>query len=269
MQLSQSFISYLTPYITGDNKKLVYRTGADLIKLFNIFGCNDQATYLTISREKYTIQQIVKIKKMKQFIEYVFKIHNQQPDWITIDEDLSNLNIYLLPNGWNLSQKEGIIRMQESLTNLCLYFQHEISEEVLLYQIDKMEKRLRDEDYDGVITLSLSTVESLLLFIYWDKKKVMYKYDGNIEKLHKVVRDILKTHPGLYSNDALKSICSSFITIINSLSTFRNGVSDAHGKVLIYKVDNRHAALACNTSKVIIRFLYDSYISQKITLSKN
>ncbi len=263
MQLSQSFISVITPYITGDNKKLVYRTGAELIKLFNTFGCNDQATYLTISREKYTNQQIIKIKRIKQFLEYVFKSHNRQPDWITIEENLDDLNIYLLPNGWYLSHKAGIISLKENLTNLSLFFQHEISEEVLLYQIDKMERRLRDEDYDGVITLSLSTVESLLLFIYWDKKKMLYEYDGNIEKLHRVVRDILKTHPGLYSNNALKSICSSFITIINSLSTFRNGVSDAHGRVLTYKVDKRHAALACNTSKVIIRFLYDSYISQK------
>jgi hypothetical protein len=264
MHLSDSFITYLASFITGDNHKLVYRKGSDLINIFNKFGCNDKSTYLLISRESYVSKQIIKLKNIKYFLEYIFCQENRLPNWNTIDQDIINLNFYSIPNGWYFNIENGKITVHESLYNLSFHSQYEIGEEVLLFQIDKMERRLRSKDFDGVITLSLSCVESLLLFIYWDKKQSLYDYDGNVEKLHKVVRDILRTHPGIYSENSLKSICSSFITIINSLSEFRNRFGDAHGRVKMYKLEKRHAALAFNSSKVIIRFLYDSYLSKKM-----
>ncbi|WP_230869438.1 abortive infection family protein [Iocasia frigidifontis] len=65
----------------------------------------------------------------------------------------------------------------------------------------------------------------------------------------------------IYNNDSLKQISSGFFSIINGISSLRNELSDAHGKLKkgYYKPEYRHAMLAVNSSKTTSEFLYSSW----------
>lgn len=131
-------------------------------------------------------------------------------------------------------------------------------------QIEKCEAKIVNKDFDGAITNARTLVESVCLFIVEETGKP-YKHDGNLIKLYKEVRGIMRMNPEQYEEDSLKQILSGIISLINGLSSIRNTMSDSHGKPKskIYKPSYRHAILAVNAAKVVSEFLFTSWKEQK------
>ena len=107
-------------------------------------------------------------------------------------------------------------------------------------------------------------VEAVCLYIL-DESGIVYKYDGDLPKLYKVLRRELQIDPALCTDDNFKQILSGLISIVNGLSSVRNLMSDAHGKVKggYYKPAKRHAILAINAAKVVSEFIYSSWKNKK------
>ena len=140
----------------------------------------------------------------------------------------------------------------------------EIGVDYIDEQITKCEEKISSEDYDGAITNARALVETVCLNVL-DESGIVYKYDGDLPKLYKASYKELQLDPALYQDDCFKQILSGLISIVNGLSSVRNLMSDAHGKIgeKYYKPAKRHAVLAVNVAKVVSEFIYSSWKSKK------
>lgn len=132
--------------------------------------------------------------------------------------------------------------------------------EYIQNQIKKCNQKIIEKDFEGSITNSRTLLESICLYIY-EKKKGDYDYKGNLVKLYKEVSALLNMNPAEYPDGNLKQILSGAFSIINGVAGLRNDFSDAHGSSPSkkYKIDERHAILTVNLSKVITEYLFLSY----------
>ncbi len=144
-----------------------------------------------------------------------------------------------------------------------------ISFDYIKEQINKCENKIREQDYEGAITNARNLIESICLYILETLTNKEYIYDGNLLKLYKKVSNTLNLNPSIYADENLKQILSGIISQINGISGLRNNYSDAHGSSPSqkkYKIDNRHAVLAVNSSKTISEYLYNTFEKQKHNL---
>ena len=141
-----------------------------------------------------------------------------------------------------------------------------ISFDYIKEQISKCENKIREEDYEGAVTNARNLIESTCLYLLESLSKDEYTYDGNLIRLYKRISNSLSLNPSSYSDENLKQILSGLISLISGISGLRNNFSDAHGgspSQKKYKIDERHAILAVNSSKTICEYLYKTYEKQK------
>jgi hypothetical protein len=123
-----------------------------------------------------------------------------------------------------------------------------ISDEYLQEQIDKCITKINNDDYDGAITNARTMIEELLLTIEERITGIRPKNEGDLLKIYKSVRKLLK----LESTD--DKIDNSLNQIIIG---FNNIISDRHA--CEYRPCKRHALLVVNSCLTISKFLISSY----------
>jgi len=129
-------------------------------------------------------------------------------------------------------------------------------------QLDKIKYKLKNNDFDGVITNSRSLIEEIILDIEKEILGEKQDYDGDILKLYKRVRKLINLEPNNNKIDnSLNEIMRGFIQIISGFSGLSNKMGDRHART--YKPEERHARLAANSAIVVSEFLLDVYHNQK------
>jgi hypothetical protein len=136
------------------------------------------------------------------------------------------------------------------------------SHEFIIEQVDKCDRKLRDDDYDGAITNARSVVEAVLADIEVRLDPTPPLYDGDLGKLYKRVQKLLNLDPERRDiDDSLRQLLRGLVSIVGGLAPLRNKMSDAH--VRKYKPARHHAKLAVNAAKTLLDFVYDSFKYQK------
>jgi len=191
MKLSGRTIRQLTQIVTGDSKVSPYRSGSDLVQLFNEFGANDVYGQGFPTRWRYAEEKIsamIGTPNFARFITHVFDPREFLGTAFQPEKAVEHINEYLKFDG---------------------------------VQIVK----------DGAITNARSLVEAVLTELERNFDPNASPYDGDLPKLYRRVQKHLSLDPARPDiADTLKQILSGLTSIVSGLAGMRNKMSDAHAQ---------------------------------------
>ncbi len=276
--LSKRTLTAVQKLITGDEipslsaRIAPYRSGPELVEFFNELGFNDSYSWGGgfPTRSVFTDGRLDKLNghpgivtaieaamNPAEFIETEFKP----------EAAAEYLNKYLAFDNWEVVPSGDHYRLRrrgESLVacEVKLEPHQHASHEYIQEQLDKCERKLRDDDYDGAITNARSVVESVLTDVERRLDPAPPKYDGDLVKLYKRVQKLLNLDPERKDiAENLKQLLGGLASIVAGVAPLRNKMSDAH--VRTYKPARHHAKLAVNAAKTLLDFVYDTFEYQK------
>lgn len=88
------------------------------------------------------------------------------------------------------------------------------------------------------------------------------KYDGDLNRLYKRVRQLMNLDPKSERvNELLLPITTGLTSVIYGIAGTRNKMSDAHAR--LYRPYKHHARLAVNSAQTVVDFLVDSLEYQR------
>jgi hypothetical protein len=113
----------------------------------------------------------------------------------------------------------------------------------------------RGTDPEGAITLARTLLEDVIKWLL-SKQGVVYDDKADLPALYRLIAAELRLAPDAYTEDVFKRILGSCQSVVESLGTLRNKLSDAHsGGPMRAKPHGRHAELAVNLSGTMATFL--------------
>lgn len=267
MKVSSKTITALEKIITGNpvagNQALVpYRSGPDLVAFFCGIGSEDEYGQGFPSRWNYVERKLHECNgspQLNTIIETALDPRVFIGTDFDPDEAVSYLNEFLKYDGFVVRRVGKFYRVldnQEALVTVSAAFlptgmpNYEFVQE----QLEKCDRRIATEDYDGAITNARSLVEAVLTGIEALLDGNPPKYDGDLEKLYKRVRVLLHLEPEQKDiSDSLRQILRGLVSVVAGLGAVRNKMSDAH--VRHYKPREHHARLAVNSARTVVDFL--------------
>ena len=276
--LSKRTLTAVQKVITGDKVSsngapiAPYRSGPQLVEFFNEFGFNDSYSWSGgfPTRSVFVDQRLDRLNGQPGLVGAMEAAMNPAE---FIDTDFKPdataeyLNKYLAFDGWEVvpsGERYRLRRRGESLVacEAKLAPEQHASHEFIAEQIDKCDRKLRDDDYDGAITNARSVVEAVLADIEARLDPSPPSYDGDLGKLYKRVQKLLNLDPERQDiGDSLRQLLRGLVSIIGGLAPLRNKMGDAH--VRTYKPARHHAKLAVNAAKTLLDFVYDTFEYQK------
>jgi len=274
LKLTERTISAIGTIVTGDEKLSPYRSGPQLVRLFNDYGANDVYGKGFPSRWQYAEEKLrllngttsigavlCHVLDPREFMDYE---HNEQ-------EAVDYVNARLKYDGFEVVIDNGLAKIRD-LKGVFVTCEHpfEGSEQdghlFIDEQIKKSESKIMEGDYDGAITNARSLIEAVLTELEKKLDDNPPKYDGDMPKLYKRVQKLLNLEPGRPDIEGpLKQVLSGLISIVSGISGLSNRMGDRH--VRSHKPANHHATLVVNTSKTMANFLFETYQYQKGKLS--
>lgn len=113
----------------------------------------------------------------------------------------------------------------------------------------------RATDPEGAITLARTLLEDVMKWLL-TKQKISYDDKADLPALYRKVAKSLHLAPDAHAEEVFKRILGSCQSIVESLGTLRNKLSDAHSSgPLRAKPHPRHAELAVNLAGTMATFL--------------
>jgi len=113
----------------------------------------------------------------------------------------------------------------------------------------------RSTDPEGAITLARTLLEDVIKWLLL-RQNVAHNEKDDLPVLYRLIAKDLHLAPDDYAEDVFKRILGSCQSVVESLGTLRNKLSDAHSIGPIRaKPHSRHAELAVNLSGTMATFL--------------
>lgn len=126
---------------------------------------------------------------------------------------------------------------------------------------DALERRSTDPE--GAITLARTLLEDVIKWLL-SQHGIAYDDKADLPALYRLIAAELKLAPDAYTEDVFKRILGSCQSVVESLGTLRNKLSDAHSSgPLRAKPHGRHAELAVNLAGTMATFLIATSEAQK------
>ena len=134
------------------------------------------------------------------------------------------------------------------------------SNEFVHEHYEKIDKRIRDEDYSGAITASRTLLEHAFKDIYHQITGDTFLVIDDLQIAFKKIQKLLKLDYNNKTNEHIKVLLRSYASIVNSLSFLANELGDRHAtKSTAY----RNSALLCIDSvKIFVNYLYSRMNNQ-------
>lgn len=262
MKISEFTLEHLAKAICGDNEYTPYVKGHELVKFFNQFGCNDTYEQGFPSRWKFTEDKLRELNgtdKIRQIIEGVVDPRRFHGLPITVANAVNEINSFLkydkveLKNTgdfYKLTDVKGVLIQPVTTKGINHKFVNE--------QIEKCQKKIFDEDYNGAITNSRSLLEAIFIEIIERHEKKEIKNDGNIENQWSQVKKIMRLEIDKSTlPDYVIQILSGIDTAIKGLAGLSNNAGDRHANK--FNTKKHHAKLSVNLAMTIADFLIDSW----------
>jgi len=159
MKISDATIDYFKNIITGDNNLAPYKSGPDLVRLFNNFGYSDEYGQGFPSRWLYTKNKLDELNDTEMLENVFSRVLNPQ-NFISNESNLikiiTELNKYLKFDGYEIKVIEN---------------------EPKIKKIEKNKIDFTEYDQGKASTIDDFDIESLLNYIHHD-----LKYRDNLEK---------------------------------------------------------------------------------------
>lgn len=270
MKLTERTISAIGRIVTGDEKLSPYRSGPQLVKLFNDYGANDVYGQGFPSRWQYAEDKIRSLNgtaaigsllcQVLDPREFMDSEHNE-------GQAVEYINARLRYDGYEVVIDNGLAKIRD-LSGVSVACEHPFQgseKEGHLFideQIKKAETKIKEGDYDGAITNARSLLEAVLVELEQSLHHGSPQYDGDMTKLYKRVQKLLNLEPGrLDIEGPLKQVLSGLVSIVGGMSGLSNRMGDRH--VRSYKPSKHHATLVVNTAKTMANFLFETHQYQK------
>ena len=234
ISLSEVSINFFKDLITGDSKVTPYKSGPELVSFFNDLGFKDEYGNGFPSRWYYVQQKLIQINdtiKMRDCLIKYFNPQNFIDNMDSLKEVVNNFNKRLNFDGFKIIISGKKVQIVDLNEQPIIEKNSNIDNEFVDKYIAKSEKLMDEGDFEGVITISRTIVETMLLDLYKKNTKLEFKYNGKLSGLFKEVRRHLNMDIKPDIDDCLKKILSGLDTIISGLAELRNKMSDAHGKI--------------------------------------
>ncbi|HYA35277.1 MAG TPA: abortive infection family protein [Candidatus Binataceae bacterium] len=265
MKLSERTIAAIAKVVTGDSAISPYRSGPVLVRLFNEFGANDVYAQGFPSRWFYTEEKIRSLNG-SQAIEGLLREILDPRDWREFgkprDDAVAYLNEYLKHDGYELVPDEDFFGIR-ALRGGAVAFEYPsvasraVNQLFIDEQVNKCDKKLRENDFDGAITNARSLVEAVLLDVEQSLAKDPVAYDGDLAKLYRRVQRLLNLDPGRKDiSDSVKQVLGGLSSIVFGIASLSNRMGDRHARS--YKPAKRHALLVVNAAKTVAGFVIET-----------
>jgi hypothetical protein len=232
-------ISALQRIVTGNpieslGKPLAqYRSGPTLVAFFNELGANDTYSFSGgfPSRWSYaesTLGEMNGTERLVPAFEAAVDPATYLDTDYKVDEAVEYLNKYLAYDGFELvpaGKKYRLRPLGEPLVAVEVQLQptQHASHEFISEQVEKCDRKLREEDYDRAITNARSAVEAVLSDIESRLDPAPPPYDGDMGKLYKRVQKVLNLDPERPDiSDSLRQLLRGLVNIIGGLAPLRN-----------------------------------------------
>ena len=121
----------------------------------------------------------------------------------------------------------------------------------------KLDERLNNKDYDGVITISKTYLESAIDYF---SQFLLEDVDNPIERQQlpdkfSYLKKFINLHPEKQTDNRMKAILDSLSKIIGNLDFITNELGDRHSSFLLPRP--YEAEFVADLSKIFARFLYE------------
>ncbi len=275
MQVSARSIQALGRIVTGDEGLSRYRSGQDLVRLFNEFGANDLYGSGFPSRWDYAEQKIRHLNgtpALASLMKEVLDPREFLDEQHSLPAALEYINRRLKFDGYEVVLYHDGVKIRNakgSHVEVKHPFEGSAQEGHLFIneQIEKCERKIQEGDYDGAVTNARSLTEAVLTELERNLDPNAPEYDGDLIKLYKRVQKLLNLEPSRPDIDTqLKQVLTGLVSIMHGLASLRNRISDAH--VRSYKPAKHHAVLVVNAAKTIVNFLFDTSEYQRAVRPK-
>jgi len=270
MKLAARTISALGRIVTGDEMISRYRSGPDLVRLFNDYGSDDVYGQGFPSRWQYAEEKLRELNGTEALAALICEVLDPR-EFMGCDKEpepaVDYFNKRLSYDGYEVVLESGLAKIRD-LKGVQVKAIHPFEgskDHAHLFideQIKKSEKKIQEEDYDGAITNARSLLEAVLKEVEEKLDSDAPRYDGDLPKLYKRVQKLLNLDPNRPDIDQpLKQVLSGLVNIIQGLSKLSNKMGDRHARS--YRPSRHHALLICNAAKTVSNFIFDTYSYQQ------
>jgi Abortive infection C-terminus len=277
MKVAERTIRAIQKIITGDHtndNRCVgpYQSGPSLVQFFNEFGFNDvyPAGGGFPSRWSYCedkLRELNDTPRLQSVLEAALHPQRFLDTGVEADTAVAFVNKYLKFDGFEVRPIRGafkVVRLDGNVIEATgeLPEADPLTIEFMQEQIAKCRNKLDADDFDGAITNARSLIEAVLVGLEKHLDTAPPSYEGDLPKLYKRVRKLMKLDPDAREiDDALKPILTGLSSVIYGLAGTRNKMSDAHART--YRPARHHAKLAVNAANTLADFLIESYVYQR------
>ena len=272
LKISERTLKILGKIVTGDENLSPYKSGPNLVTLFNDLGLNGVYGQGFPSRWAFTEESIRKLNgkpELIMLIEMVFDPREYLDTEFKVEEAIEFINKYLSYEKHQVVIVNGYAKVRD-LQGTDVEFIHPFNNsqnDAHLFideQVTKCDSKIAAGDYYGAITNARSLLEAVLTEIEYSLDPSAPKYNGDLVKLYRRVSKLMKLGTDKKDiTDTLKQILSGLNSIVSGLAGLRNKMSDAH--VATYKPSKHHAKLAVNSAKTLADFLFETKQYQQLT----
>lgn len=268
MKLSPRTIVKLAELVNGNDDRAPYRSGPQLVALFNRFGFNEHYGKDFGARKNFTEAKLSELNgkdELRRLIDSVFDAREFIDHPKPITEAAEYLNQFLLYDRYELAPEGEHYKVRE-LGGVAVKFLPpqpgmKVDADYITEQVAKCEKKINEGDFDGAITNARTLLEAVLLELEKLLAGQEGKNDGDLPALYKRVHKHLNLEPSRKDiSDTIRQVLTGLNSIVHGLSSMRNKMSDAHAG---YKPAKHHAKLAVNAAKTLADFLFESYAYQQ------
>ncbi|SAL76604.1 hypothetical protein AWB71_05277 [Caballeronia peredens] len=288
MNLSQATIQKLADFTCGGSNGWPYRSGPELVALFNRYGFKDTYPFTSSSRTAFAREKLTELatkEAMGKFLCDLISPANwielrqpelrqpelRQPELHTPKECLDRLNALLAFDNYEIVAmgNRGIFHKVQFISGSLVTVDSmpkslpEFTATSIEEQIIKCRQKIDSEDYDGAITNARTLVEHMLLAIEEElSEEPPPQFDGDLSRLFNRVRSLLNLSASRKDiSESLKQVLTGLASIVTGLAAMRNKMSDSHGKT--YRPERHHAKLAVNSAKTLAEFLFETVDYQR------
>lgn len=270
MKLTERTIEAIGKIATGDGQLSTYRSGPQLVRLFNDFGANDVYGQGFPSRWQYAEDKVRSLNGSEAIGALLCQLLDPREFMDTehsANEAVQYINERLRYDGYEVVIDNGLakIRNMTGIAVSCEHPFHGSEKEGHLFideQIKKAETKIQEGDFDGAITNARSLLEAVLTELEKALDEEAPQYDGDLIKLYKRVQKLLNLEPGRPDLEGpLKQVLSGLSSIVSGIAGLSNKMGDRH--VRSYKPSKHHALLTVNSAKTLANFLFATHQYQK------
>lgn len=266
MTISEYTLQHLAKAVCGDSDFTPYLTGPKLVLFFNKLGFNEVYGPGFPSRNKYTEDKLRSLNG-KEVIRTIIEDTVDPRRYIGIEIKVENavqqINDFLKYDKYILKLSGDTYKLFSlSGATVVATTAKAIDHDFINEQIDKCQKKIAEEDYNGAITNARSLIEAIMIEIIERHETKEIKNDGNIENLWSTVKKIMKLNIDKETMpEFVIQILSGIDTAIKGLAGLSNNAADRHANK--FNTKRHHAKLGVNLSMTIADFLLDSWNYQK------